>query len=633
MTVGTVGRSFWSVVCIVVGACGADAPAPDKGSAVSATPSVAVLQSNLVAALDEMGADPDETVDVIVSYRDPMAEMAKDAPLAARKRVNQAFQSQLLAAHSRGFSAARQFMHVPAVAGKVTREELELLRQDPDVQSIQLDGTGQGALKESVPAIGGDVVHNMLGLTGKGVRVAVLDTGIVTTHPDLKDAVADQHCFTQFACPPTANREGDSAEDDHGHGSNVAGIVGSRGKVAPLGFAPGAEIVAVKINDSNDSGRVSDWVAGLDWIFDNLDMLKVKVVNMSICSTAMYADAASCDASETAMATAVKNLVNAGVTLFAASGNLGSTNTMSSPACNTGVIAVAATYDSDVGAQPGMGLTYRARFGSAVADCADMTTKFDQVTCFSNTPARIDIAAPGAPMLSDGLNGMTSTYRGTSQASPVAAGVAALMLECNPTLTPAQIKDAMIKTAVPSLDAKTMRMIPSLRADAAVKSVCDKLAPGGPAAGSGPGSAAAGSSGNAAVAGIGAVQPGGPVAGTTGAAGVTGAPPGTQAPTGTVNGASAGTSATATTPATGVATSPQGAAGNAGTPAAVQPSAAGAGVAPPTAAPTTSEPEAKDGCGCSSVGARRAPAAATGWLVVSSVLSLGVMRRRRARRQ
>jgi len=51
-----------------------------------------------------------------------------------------------------------------------------------------------------------------------------------------------------------------------------------------------------------------------------------------------------------------------------------------------------------------------------------------------------------------------------------------------------------------------------------------------------------------------------------------------------------------------------------------------------TAAPT-SEPEAKDGCGCSSVGARRAPAAATGWLVVSSVLSLGVMRRRRARRQ
>jgi hypothetical protein len=284
------------------------------------------------------------------------------------------------------------------------------------------------------------------------------------------------------------------------------------------------------------------------------------------------------------------------------------------------VIAVAATYDSDVGTQPPGGSTYRARFGANVADCGDRTTAFDQVTCFSNTPARIDIAAPGAPMLSDGLNGQTSTYRGTSQASPAAAGVAALMLECNPSLTPTQIKDAMVKTGVPSLDSKTMRMIPSLRADAAVKAVCARLSPGGAAAGSGGALAGAAASSGA--------------AGAAGVAGVPASGAGAAAQPPTTPGAGAGAATAPTTTA-----SMQSAASAAGVAAlgpVTQPPAAGRGVTGiangVTAAPTAPSAEANDGCGCSSVGARRTPKPEVGWLVVSGMLGSGLLRRRLWRR-
>jgi hypothetical protein len=93
-----------------------------------------------------------------------------------------------------------------------------------------------------------------------------------------------------------------------------------------------------------------------------------------------------------------------------------------------------------------------------------------------------------------------------------------------------------------------------------------------------------------------------------------------------------GASAGATAPRTGTMTSPLGAAGTAGTRAATQLPAAGAGVNPTTPVGTVTGDDApKDGCGCSSVGATRTPGAAAGWLVVSSVLSMGLVRRRRRR--
>jgi subtilisin family serine protease len=411
-------------------------------------------------------------VAVIINFREPAT---RNKSREAQSAAIGAMQEQLLASAGTRIQLARRYRHVPALAARVTREEAERLIDDPNVASLLLDGAGSGQLKEAVAAVGGDQVKSIYGLTGRGVRVAVLDSGAATTHPDLKSAIVAQHCFTHSACPPLRTVEGTSAEDDHGHGTHVTGIITSDGTVAPLGFAPESEIVAVKVNDQNDAGMESDWVAGLDWLFENLATLKVRVVNLSLSTTAMHRDGAECQSRHPAMVRAIKNLTDAGVVVFMATGNSGSTTSMPAPACIDGPIAVGATYDARSGHQPPMFPTYFERWGGAFARCGDDASEFDQITCFTNSTARLDLVAPGAPIVSTGLRGRTDTYWGTSQASPAAAGVAALMLECNPALTPEQIKQAMVSTGAPVVDKRNSLTFPSLRALEAVRAACPQL--------------------------------------------------------------------------------------------------------------------------------------------------------------
>jgi subtilisin family serine protease len=425
----------------------------------------------------EAFADRDQ-VEVMVSFEDPAPSRLLEDPEGHRQAIS-ALSEALLSAGGFGFTPTRRFAHLPAMAGSLSSQALARLARLAEVSFIQTDSPGHGALTVAVPAIGGDVAKRDYHVTGKGVRVAVLDTGINTTHPDLSSSlVSTQHCFTRGACPPNNTAEGTSAEDDHGHGSHVAGIITSDGKVAGVGFAPDAEIVAIKVNDRDDSGFASDWAAGMDWLFTNLATLKVKVVNASVGTAQLYGSTSECDRGEPALSRAVSNLVSAGVTVFASAGNAGSTTKVSAPACNTGAIAVGATYKSNQGRQPTKG-TYSGQWGRSFADCADEATVFDQVACFSNSGPRVDIMAPGAVVVSDVLQGKTSTFRGTSQASPAAAGVAALMLECNPRLTPAEIKDILIRTSSTVTDKKNNATFPSIRAAAAVKAACGSASDAG----------------------------------------------------------------------------------------------------------------------------------------------------------
>lgn len=446
----------------VVLACGCNARSAEPIPVVTAASSLPTVQPG--EAPDSARAEKE----VIVSFREGAATL-------------QALRSDPNARP--GLTVRRAFRGIPAVAVTATPEALERLRIDPEVTHVQEDARGEGQLKEAVPAIGGDRVKTILGLTGKGVRVAVLDTGIVTQHPDLSDAVVAQHCFTQRACPPLRTAEGESAEDDHGHGSNVTGAIASNGKVSSAGFAPDVEIVAVKINDANDSGYESDWVAGFDWVYDNLATLKVQVVNASIGTTANHATQAECDQAHPALLKAIDNLIKAGVTVFVASGNGGLSNRLPAPACiSGGHIVVGATYDTNIGKQPeGNYATFAARW-PGFGRCADNATQFDQIACFTNSTPRVDIVAPGAQILSDSLRNRTEVYMGTSQASGVAAGVGALMLQCNPKLTPAEVKQHMVASGPKVLDPKNNLMFPSLRAFEAVTAACPELSGGDPGA-------------------------------------------------------------------------------------------------------------------------------------------------------
>jgi subtilisin family serine protease len=396
---------------------------------------------------------------VIVALHDPVGPASELRQRAQAVVHAQAGVLGRLAAHE--FTLIHRYTSVPALAGIITPHGATAIQNDPLVESIYLDEPGAGHLAQSVAALGADVVHSSYGFNGQGVTVAVLDTGANTTHPDLSGAIVAQQCFTNNSCPPSNTATGSSAQDQNGHGTNVTGIIASRGIVSSVGFAPGAQIVAVRVLDSTGAGFVSDWVAGLDWVRANQAALNVRIINMSLGTFALYSG--NCDAQEPTMANIVGQLTAAGVAIFASTGNQGSVNRIASPACNSGVIGVGATYDSDLGPEPDSG-TYQSGFGSSWPACADNPTSLQKITCFTNSAATMDIVAPGAQITATGLGGGTLTYWGTSQASPTAAGIAALMLQAQPALTPAQIETTLKTTGTPLTDAKNGLNFPLINA-------------------------------------------------------------------------------------------------------------------------------------------------------------------------
>ncbi len=205
--------------------------------------------------LDALGQQPE--VAVIVSLREPQA-VSVPPNVAALKHEVAASQGRVLSVLTTSdFTVTHQYEAVPALAGRVATSGVDKLAAHPDVVSIAIDAEVHASLAESVPLIGADVVQAG-GITGAGIEVAVLDTGIDTDHPDLSDDLLSEECFlTGFGlsgcpvpgAPPTCSGTG-CAEDDDDHGSHVSGIITSGGVVASVGVAPDAGIRAYKVLDS-----------------------------------------------------------------------------------------------------------------------------------------------------------------------------------------------------------------------------------------------------------------------------------------------------------------------------------------------------------------------------------------------
>lgn len=396
---------------------------------------------------------------VIITLQDPVSiQTSGEVREAAVAQVQDVVLADIL---PDGFELTRQYSHIPALAGIVDAETLAALQNNPLVVSVDIDGIVYATTDISVPALNADDVHAM-GITGDGVTVAVLDTGIDTDHPDLSDDIIAQQCFNQDDCPPGNTDQSSSAEDEEGHGTNVSGIITSNGVVAPLGFAPDAKIVAVRVLNTFGSGSFSDILAGLNWIIANQATLSVDVVNMSLGGSVFTAN---CDSALPSLANAFSQLNGLGIVNFVSSGNNGASTGISIPACMSNVIAVGAVYDSDLGREPDAPFVYGG------SGCFDAATSFGTIACFSNSGSQLDILATGARITSAGLGGGTSTMFGTSQASPSAAGIAALMREANPGLTPAQIESTLESTGTLTTDARNGLQFPRIDALNAVLAI------------------------------------------------------------------------------------------------------------------------------------------------------------------
>ena len=418
------------------------------GCAPGVPPRAAKVEFEVEGALRVAGRAP---VIVILSDSDTWTTDS------ARSRGIAAAREGVLASLAPGdFVLGQQWQYVNGFAGQLSQAGLGRLSAHPDVLRIGLDRKVQHYTAESVPLIHADETRS-LGFIGRGVTVAVLDTGIDNTHPDLRDAIVDEQCFCAGCCPNGTSRQSGagSANDDNGHGTNVSGIIASAGRVAPVGVAPGAALVAIRVLGP-DGGSVSSIVSALEYV---LERPQIKVVNMSLGGGGPFTTVCdSVDAGTMAFATVIARLRAQGTLSVVAAGNEGFSTGVSSPACTNAALAVGAVYDQNVG-------------GIAWQTCPDPTTASDQVTCFSNSSPLVELLAPGALTTSSGPGGGTLTEGGTSQATPHVVGAAAVLLQARPSLTPSEIIAVLSRTGVPITDRKNGLAVPRIDLRAALDAV------------------------------------------------------------------------------------------------------------------------------------------------------------------
>ncbi|WP_327371465.1 S8 family peptidase [Streptomyces sp. NBC_01217] len=281
---------------------------------------------------------------------------------------------------------------------------------------VWLDGRVRATLDRSVPQIGADRAHRA-GITGKGTRVAVLDTGYDRDHPDLKSAVVASQDFTG---------EGD-VQDMQGHGTHVSSIIAGSGAASKgryAGVAPGAELVEGKVLDNSGRGYDSWILAGMQWAVDQ----DAKVVNMSL-GTSVASDGTD------PLSTAVDKLSAEHGTLFViAAGNSGD-RTISAPGAADAALTV-----------------------GSVTESGEMSPFSSRGPRRGRPAVKPEISGPGSDIVAARAAGtlddaaVTERYAslsGTSMASPHVAGAAALLAQRHPGWSGARLKAALIGSAAP----------------------------------------------------------------------------------------------------------------------------------------------------------------------------------------
>lgn len=271
--------------------------------------------------------------------------------------------------------------------------------------------------------IGTEAARNR-NLTGRGVGIAVLDTGVYP-HPDFAGRLC---CFQDMV----GGRK--QPYDDNSHGTHVMGVLGGSGKRSGgryEGVAPGASLIGIKVLDREGNGSVTDLLRGLSWIRKQKERYGIRIVNISVGSVSRR---------ETAETSALVRGVEAawadGLVVIVAAGNEGpEARSVTTPGISRKVITVGCSDDQQ-----------SVRVGGI--SMVDYSGRGPTVSCI----CKPDVVAPGAAVVSCCVPSVRKNHyygikSGTSMATPVVSGAAALLLEKYPYLTPKEVKLRLLERA------------------------------------------------------------------------------------------------------------------------------------------------------------------------------------------
>lgn len=330
---------------------------------------------------------------------------------------------------------------IDAYVMEVDRSMLDIIKGMDGLITVEMDAHITAQMNKVNDVIESDWAHEN-GYYGRGVGVAIVDTGI-SLHKDFTEGGNRVIAFKDFV----NNKK--EAYDDNGHGSHVAGIIGGNGyssKGKYVGVAPGCNLISLKVLDNMGDGNISDVLAGLQWVIDNRRKYNIRVLNISVGTSAKD----SLD-ENSLLVQGVNAVWDSGVTVIVAAGNNGPTPmSISTPGISRKVITVGSSDDS--------------------ASVEVFGSKTKNYSGRGPTPYCIkkpDIVAPGSNIVSCNINQYvtrgkykTSRYQlsnypmmytiksGTSMATPVVSGAIALLLSANPELKNRDVKLKLRNSAV-----------------------------------------------------------------------------------------------------------------------------------------------------------------------------------------
>jgi len=359
---------------------------------LSISVSAVQIEEEVAQALDE-----NATVRVIIKLK----PNARAEQIGGRRAIAEQVKIGALSFNKEELKQRRLFRSMNGFSAEITAEGLEKLRNNPDIESVIIDEPVSALLTDTIPLVNADDVWQTqfagVNITGKYQSICVVDTGVDYTHESLGGCtynanINDAGCSKVPSGYDFYNGD-DDPMDDHSHGTHVAGIAAANGSVS--GVAPHAQVIALKVLSSSGGGFTSDVVSAIEWCTYNATKFNITAISMSLGGSTLYSS--NCDSSESSYAAAVNAAVAKNISVVAASGNNGDSDSIAAPSCVFNVTSVGWTSKSDV------------------------------VSSSSNAGAILDVLAPGSSIISTAIGSGTSSKSGTSMATPHVAGAVALL--------------------------------------------------------------------------------------------------------------------------------------------------------------------------------------------------------------